>query len=311
MPVTLNHLAYLRTVNGLGVFLNRIDNSRMVLFPGGRFQRGFDPESPRVRPLLDEAAGQDGLDLFVGVQPFEESPGPFLLDQAEISTYQWTLFVREAGPSRLRYPGAGDRSIQERFLKQLRRQRPDDWRTFPMVYVTWADAKAYLGWCRKDLPNEASWEAAARYGHNGLYPWGGDTIPTSVSFARVARYKPGGVPPLDPVDAGPAGPGGIKQMSGNVEEWCEDEYCIDPQRKIACSRVERSCRGGSWMDGMRAALTTFGRGHHVQVEPPRKLARSRGLEYERSLAQSSYLGIRGMRRLTPDEYAFLHRFVGR
>ena len=94
---------------------------------------------------------------------------------------------------------------------------------YPVCNVTWADANKYCKWAGVQLPSEAQWELAARGTDGRLYPWGNEWEASRANFSRrtpatveypvhVNEY-PGGISPF-----------GALQMSGNVIEWCADNF---------------------------------------------------------------------------------------
>jgi formylglycine-generating enzyme required for sulfatase activity len=98
----------------------------------------------------------------------------------------------------------------------------------PMVNVSWNDAKAYCGWASRsigvmcDLPTEAEWEYAARGGlQEKVFPWGD-------SFDRFRLHcsneKYGDAGGTAPVGSYPANGYGLRDMAGNVLQWCSDWY---------------------------------------------------------------------------------------
>ena len=97
----------------------------------------------------------------------------------------------------------------------------DAYGAYPVVNVTWEDAKNYCEFVGKRLPTEAEWERAGM-GIDGYrkFPWG-DFLP------RPYQANTSGVPGDTEIGNGyPSGASssGVVDMMGNVAEWVSDWY---------------------------------------------------------------------------------------
>jgi len=90
---------------------------------------------------------------------------------------------------------------------------------YPILNVSWGEARGFCEWIGGQLPTEAQWEKAARGTDGRLYPWG------NILDGEKANldYE------VEPVDSYPNGISvyGAFNMSGNADEWVNDWF--DPE----------------------------------------------------------------------------------
>lgn len=133
---------------------------------------------------------------------------------------------------------------------------------YPVVYVSWYHAVAFLEWCGLRLPTELEMLKATRGGHfldgdahrkvpNPLperkYPWGNEAPDEGGIFRCNFDGDQDGFPHTAPVGsfAKFASPYGALDLAGNVAEWTADRYATTFHTGLDGYRI---LRGGSWMD---------------------------------------------------------------
>ena len=114
---------------------------------------------------------------------------------------------------------------------------------YPVVQVAYEDAAAYAKWAGKRLPTEAEWEFAARGGLTGkLYAWGDELRPGGRWMANLFQGSfpvkdtgEDGFAGLAPVGQFPPNGYGLRDMAGNVWQWCADWYRPDYYTHLAAA----------------------------------------------------------------------------
>ncbi|MFN8453976.1 MAG: SUMF1/EgtB/PvdO family nonheme iron enzyme [Anaerolineae bacterium] len=162
----------------------------MALVPAGYFQMGSATGQANEKPEHP---------VFVDA---------FYIDLFEVSNAQYRQCVAAGGCT------AGNKA--DSFTYQGYRDNPT-YDNYPMVGVTWDQARAYCSWAGKRLVTEAEWEYAAGGPQNFTWPWG-NSFDASLSAASA--------PDAQPVDSFAQGvsPFGVYNMAGNVTEWVADTF---------------------------------------------------------------------------------------
>ncbi len=132
---------------------------------------------------------------------------------------------------------------------------------YPITYVSWYDAAAFLQWCGLRLPTESEWEKAFRGGFyldgdhtrktpNPMperpYPWGEKTPGAGGLWRCNCDTDEDGFAYTAPVGSFSQfnSPYGICDLAGNVGEWTQDWYSTSFHAGLDGFRM---VRGGSWM----------------------------------------------------------------
>lgn len=162
-----------------------------------------------------------------------ELPG-FWIETTEVTNRRYRRCV-DAGRCR---PPSAESSLGDRSRDQ-----------YPVVGVTWKQARDYAAWTGRRLPSEAEWERAARGKETRWrFPWGNSrrTEAANVWDETIAAGRG-----ILPVSTFPVTGWGLFDMSGNVWEWCSDRYQISFRELLTDGSPMRSgagrvVRGGSW-----------------------------------------------------------------
>ncbi|MDW8230832.1 MAG: SUMF1/EgtB/PvdO family nonheme iron enzyme [Saprospiraceae bacterium] len=131
----------------------------------------------------------------------------------------------------------------------------------PLMNVSWEDAQQFCYWLSRKrgqhfrLPTEAEWEYAARGGRlsKGYRYSGSNDLDEVGWYTDNSNYR------THPVGQKRSNELGLYDMSGNVWEWCEDDWHgnytgapTDGQAWVDSPRGSlRVHRGGSWLYGAR------------------------------------------------------------
>jgi len=240
------------------VWVNPKDEMEMVYIPPGEFTLGTS-EAQLAAWLKDHP--NDKREWFKGEQPQcrVRLPG-YWMGRTEVTDAQYRRFVQATGQGA---PGDWEGG-----------QVPSGLERFPVVNVSWEDARAYCAWAGMRLPSELEWEKGARGTDGRVFPWGEawdsrrcrnlETVSGkqyTSPYQWVADLR-GWLDAHDVDREGPAAVGsypvgaspyGCLDMAGNVWEWCSDWWDEGAYRRYAQgdltppkSGTFKVVRGGSW-----------------------------------------------------------------
>ena len=250
-------------------FVERIDGLELTMLkiPAGSFLMG-SPEGEHGR--IDAEGPQHRVEI-----------GEFLMGQTPITQAQWRVVAgwqppdgeswgRELKPNPS-YFQVGDEQKGGN-ARLLAGELNTDQR--PVEQVSWEDA---IEFCKRlskctgqnyGLPSEAQWEYACRAGSAIPFHFGETISPELANYDGTSTYGDGPKgkyrKQTTPVGMFPANAWGLKDMHGNVWEWCLDQWhpsyegapndgsaWVDADIKRADVKkddrfISRLLRGGSW-----------------------------------------------------------------
>jgi Sulfatase-modifying factor enzyme 1 len=238
---------------------------------------------PEARAAIGRALGRLKLDTRkgVGLRPdglpeidwVEIPAGEFIYQEGERRKIE-RYFIARYPVTNLQYQAfleAGDGYGDDRWWKGL--TSPDRtpgisaWTesNHPRERVSWHESMAFCGWLSHklgyevSLPTEWQWERAARGTDGREYPWGEKYVPgyanINETYGKAGPHNLGRTSAVGLYAEGGSAEG-VMDLSGNVWEWCLNEYG-KPKRIQPGGTESRVLRGGSWFNDREYARAAF------------------------------------------------------
>jgi len=222
---------------GANGYADRVIHERtgieLILIPPGSFTMGSTEVGSHASPPHEVTFTQ-----------------PFYLGRTEVTNAQYRRFVAATG-----YDGKPDTDpAYDLYLRHWRGYSPmssDD--DYPVVWVSWRNARAFCDWAGLALPTEAQWEYACRAGTTTEYYHGDDQS----GFDECGWGLTNSEGQTHPVARKKPNAWGLYDLLGNVWEWVEDDYVYryDGAPTDGSARLEgkmtKVLRGGSWSNSTR------------------------------------------------------------
>ncbi len=207
-----------------------LDSPGMVVIPAGEFRmgdltgNGLANEQPVVKKILSTS---------------------YAMNEKEVTVAQFNSFVNDTGYQTEAEIGKGCAHYlngEPVWEKDYSWQNPgyEQQDSFPVVCVSYKDAKAYADWLseqsgnRYRLPTEVEWEYAARAGKRTDYPWGNDIGSNQANCGWCGSSWSN--TSAAPVGSFSANDYGVYDTVGNVWEWTQK----------TASNKDVAIRGGAW-----------------------------------------------------------------
>ena len=221
--------------------------------------------------------------------PFEyRSPG-FYIQECEVTNREMDAFA-------LSYPDAARNPARSEPLRDWRKEYdqilqpldgggvgPETAARHPAVMIPWSVADSFARTYHAYLPTEAQWEYAARSGKSGArLVWSDeqDNNPGTSSTLAVIDQDADRVPPTHAIGTIETDKTllGVRDMIGNVREWCRDErrpYRFDGKAAEPVEVTDKSppetevaVRGGYFRSGLESRYVSYrGAGYRLSDEP--------------------------------------------
>jgi len=232
MPTVESKIPPAQAVLG-DIWTSPVDEMELVYIPAGEFQMGCDPahNNNYYCPNDEEPLHKVSLDAYY-------------IDKTEVTNAQYKMCVAD---NNCDAPAQTNSHTRDSYYNA-------GYVNYPVIYVSWYDARDYCTWAGRALPTEAQWEKAARGTTSWLYPWGDEEPTCKFITGKVnGNLCKGDTASVGSYPSG-ASPFGVLDMSGNVAEWVSDWYTdtyyesldrfINPTGPTSGTR--KVIRGGAW-----------------------------------------------------------------
>jgi formylglycine-generating enzyme required for sulfatase activity len=230
------------------------DGMVMVYVPAGEFQMGSDANDALAE--CQKYRSDCKRDWFTDEEPAHSIYlDDYWIDQTEVTNAMYSQCVEE---------GKCDPPSSTKSYTRDIYYGDSKYNDYPVIYVSWNNAKTYCEWAGRRLPSEAEWEKAAGWDEDSqsqrVYPWGNafdskvNFCDTNCSFEWKNPEFDDGYADTAPVGTYPKGASfyGALDLAGNVWEWVADWYDVYPGGDEGASdnygQTYRVLRGGSWND---------------------------------------------------------------
>jgi len=119
----------------------------------------------------------------------------------------------------------------KRFMNAQNQQMPSQGaapsgETYPVIEVSWSDAKNFCGWSGGRLPTKEEWQHAASEGKAQDVPWGDSELSCEQGATNGANYKRCNKGSAIPVSSFEGNAFSLHDMIGNVWEWCDGQMVL-------------------------------------------------------------------------------------
>ncbi len=208
--------------------------AQTAAIPGGNFSMGKNDGPADEQPV------------------HEVSLTPFSMHRFEVSEAAYDSCVQSGRCTPAHYDDSTCRAWNGKRFVKVKVPLSARNRAYPVVCVTWQQARHYCRTRGMELPTEAQWEYAARA--EGTAVPGAQTVVSAIAGRKVHP---------ETVGSGTPNGWGLHDMLGNAWEWINDYYDADAYAfsepgspRGPDAGIYRVIRGGGWYSSRRSLSVT-------------------------------------------------------